>query len=213
MIKDETSTGPAVVGRIGASDYQRQDRIRTYSGSSSNNASSDVGDLAHPSSIEWLSEDERSTVFESVRFISVFDVAAYILKKLGQMTTMKLQKLVYYCQAWSLVWDENPLFSEAIEAWANGPVVRELFAYHRGHFRLSSIDIGNPDLLDKEQQETIDAVTDFYGDHTSQQLIDLAHMEDPWKKTRGSMPDMERGSKVIGLDLMADYYSSLPAED
>ena len=35
---------------------------------------------------------------------SAHDVAAYILKKLGPMTAMKLQKLVYYCQAWSLVW-------------------------------------------------------------------------------------------------------------
>ena len=41
---------------------------------------------------------------------SVFDVAKYILHKLGTVTTWKLQKLVYYCQAWSLVWDDEPLF-------------------------------------------------------------------------------------------------------
>ena len=35
---------------------------------------------------------------------SVYDVAAYILEKQGAMTTWKLQKLVYYSQAWSLVW-------------------------------------------------------------------------------------------------------------
>mgnify|MGYP001247259517 CR=1 FL=1 len=40
--------------------------------------------------------------------VSVFDVASYILQKQGPMTTMKLQKLVYYCQAWSLVWNEEP---------------------------------------------------------------------------------------------------------
>ena len=34
-------------------------------------------------------------------------------------TSWKLQKLVYYCQAWSLVWDEEPLFEARIEAWAN----------------------------------------------------------------------------------------------
>ena len=32
---------------------------------------------------------------------SVFDAAAYILEKKGEMTTLKLQKLVYYAQAWS----------------------------------------------------------------------------------------------------------------
>ena len=57
----------------------------------------------------------------------VFDVAKYILEKQGSMTTMKLQKLVYYSQAWSIVWDEKPIFAERIEAWASGPVVRELW--------------------------------------------------------------------------------------
>ena len=59
--------------------------------------------------------------------LSVHDVAAYILKKQGEMSAMKLQKLVYYSQAWSLVWDEKPLFRAQIEAWANGPVVRSLY--------------------------------------------------------------------------------------
>ena len=55
---------------------------------------------------------------------SVYDVAAFILGRLGQVGAMKLQKLVYYSQAWSLVWDDQPLFSETIEAWDKGPVVR-----------------------------------------------------------------------------------------
>ncbi len=57
----------------------------------------------------------------------VADVAAYILEKCGPMTAMKLQKLVYYSQAWHLVWTEKPLFDNRIEAWANGPVVWELY--------------------------------------------------------------------------------------
>lgn len=37
--------------------------------------------------------------------MTVFDVAKYVLHRTGQLTTMKLEKLVYYCQAWSLAWD------------------------------------------------------------------------------------------------------------
>jgi uncharacterized phage-associated protein len=79
-----------------------------------------------------------------MRQVSAKDVAAYILQRLGPMTTMKLQKLLYYCQAWSLVWDEEPLFYEAIEAWANGPVVREVFEEHRNMFNIdrASGDMG-----------------------------------------------------------------------
>lgn len=145
--------------------------------------------------------------------IRVFDVAAYILQKMGTMTTMKLQKLVYYSQAWSLVWDEEPLFEEVIEAWANGPVVRDLFDYHRGMYEISAMPIGNPRLLNKEQQETIDAVLKYYGDKSAQWLIELTHMEDPWVQARKGLPKLERGNRIISLDTIADYYSSLPVED
>ena len=65
---------------------------------------------------------------------SVLNVAQYVLNKVGDMTTLKLQKLVYYCQAWSLAWDGKPLFDEEFEAWANGPVCPELFKKHKGKF-------------------------------------------------------------------------------
>ena len=145
--------------------------------------------------------------------IRVFDVAAYILEKMGAMTTMKLQKLVYYSQAWSLVWDEAPLFEETIEAWANGPVVRDLFDYHRGMYEISAMPIGNPRLLNQEQQETIDAVLEYYGDKPAQWLIELTHMEDPWVQARKGLPKLERGNRVISLDAIADYYSALSVED
>jgi uncharacterized phage-associated protein len=75
---------------------------------------------------------------------SVLDVAAYIVQKLGPLTAMKLQKLVYYSQAWSLVWDEKPLFRERVEAWANGPVVRRLFEVHKGQFKADVLSCDRP---------------------------------------------------------------------
>ena len=143
----------------------------------------------------------------------VFDVAAYILERMETMTTMKLQKLVYYSQAWSLVWDEKLLFEEDIEAWANGPVVRYLFDYHRGMYEISSMPLGNSRLLNREQQETVDAVLEYYGHRSAQWLIELTHMEDPWIEARKGLLPLERGNRVIPLDTMANYYSSLLIED
>lgn len=56
---------------------------------------------------------------------NVFDIAVFVLSKLGPMPAMKLHKLMYYCQAWSLVWNEEPLFNERIKAWANGLLIFE----------------------------------------------------------------------------------------
>lgn len=139
---------------------------------------------------------------------SVHDVASAILRKLGPMTAMKLEKLVYYCQAWSLVWDDAVLFPERIEAWAAGPVVPALYYRHRGQFQVGSWE-GNVDNLTATQNETIDAVLKYYGGKSSQWLSDLTHSESPWIEARAGLAPLERGNQEITLASMAEYYSSL----
>jgi len=140
---------------------------------------------------------------------SVHDIAAYILKKRGAMTAWKLQKLVYYSQAWSLVWDEKPLFSARIEAWANGPVVPQLYRLHRGKFTVSSWPDGERGNLSQTERETVDAVLKFYGDRTPQWLSDLTHREEPWLKARVGLGPNDPGKQEIKLGDMADYYGRL----
>ena len=141
---------------------------------------------------------------------SVHDVAAYITEKHGPLSAMKLQKLVYYSQAWSLVWDDRPLFNERIEAWANGPVVRELYDRHRGQFQVDTWVVGNSNNLSADEKETVAAVLGFYGPRSAQWLSDLTHSEAPWTDAREGMRDGERGNKEITLESMMDYYSTIP---
>lgn len=141
---------------------------------------------------------------------NVLDVARYILEKAGDMTAMKLEKLVYYCQAWSLVWDDRPLFADRIEAWANGPVSPRLFKAHRGKYQVSAQDIGGcPDRIDKDGTETIDSVLKFYGKYRANFLRGLTHMEDPWKDAREGLALGERGNREITHAAMSDYYEGL----
>jgi len=193
-------------------EYKKQEKAPVHT-EISKDSTSDLPDYVDMKRKNWFSESNKHEEYEFDHAVSVFDVAAYILKKNGPMTTMKLQKLVYYSQAWSLVWDEEPIFKENIEAWANGPVVKELFNYHRGQYMISSVLIGNSELLNDKQKETIDAVIDYYGDKPSQWLSDLTHMEDPWRLSRMGIPEMQRGNRIIGLDLLSEYYGSLPPEE
>ena len=78
---------------------------------------------------------------------NVHDVAAYILREKGPLSAMNLQKLIYYSQAWSLVWDECPLFEEPIEAWVSGPVIPALYDLHRGIYMLKEWPKGNAENL------------------------------------------------------------------
>ncbi len=149
---------------------------------------------------------------------TALDVAVYILSRQAPMTAMKLQKLVYYSQAWHLVWDEEPLFDDDIEAWANGPVVRELYQAHRGRFSLNGpedIRAGDPGALTPSQRASVDAVLASYGDKSSHWLSELTHSEDPWRKARerAGLGDRDRGNAVISLDSMFEYYDSLTSAD
>lgn len=141
---------------------------------------------------------------------TVFDVAAYILsKQSAPITTWKLQKLVYYSQAWASVWSDNPLFSERIEAWANGPVCPDLYEQHKGQFKISALPVGDPKILLDDERDTIDKVVDFYGKFESQYLSELTHQERPWKDARIGLSPGERGNKVIPVDALSEYYGGL----
>jgi uncharacterized phage-associated protein len=135
---------------------------------------------------------------------SVLDVAAYILKKHGPMTAMKLQKLIYYSQAWSIAWDDEEIFPEEIEAWKDGPVVRKLWDAHRGQYRVEKIEGGNPDALSVSQKESVDIVLGFYGDKSAQWLSDLTHLESPWRNAWS-----RQQSGLISKEALAEYYSSI----
>ena len=122
---------------------------------------------------------------------------------------MKLQKLVYYAQAWSLVWDEGPLFRARIQAWANGPVAPQLYRRHRQMYKVADWPAGDPDSLSERERDTVDAVLKFYGPKSSQWLSELTHRESPWVDARKGLKPGERGSEEITRAAMMEYYSGL----
>ncbi|MBR2290865.1 MAG: DUF4065 domain-containing protein [Prevotella sp.] len=46
----------------------------------------------------------------------------YILKHYGPMSHLKLQKLLYYCDAYSLAYFGEELITDQFEAWVHWPV-------------------------------------------------------------------------------------------
>lgn len=144
---------------------------------------------------------------------NIFDIAKYILSKRGEMSTMKLQKLCYYAQAWTLVWDDKPLFDEDFEAWANGPVCRSLYELRRGEFSIRPEHIHDQflsrDGISDGQKNNVNEVLDYYGDKSAQWLSTLTHMEDPWQLARVGVPAGERSNNIITKESMAIYYGSL----
>lgn len=148
---------------------------------------------------------------KDTKHASAIDVAAYILQELGMMTPIKFHRLVYYSQAWSLVWDDMPLFDDRIDAWANGPIVPILYNRHSGCWSVQPdlFSDGDVDALSESQRETIDAVLDYYGDRTSQWLTDLTKIEEPWRTARVGIEPWKRMGGEIAHASMREYYKDL----
>jgi uncharacterized phage-associated protein len=143
--------------------------------------------------------------------MNVLDVARYILEQTGPITAWKLQKLVYYSQAWSLVWDERVLFEDDFEAWANGPVVRALFNVHKGRLNVDApmFHRGDSVDLDDTARETIDIVLRDYGKFSGRELSEITHSERPWREARKGIPPGDPSENIIDRDTMIDFYLGL----
>lgn len=136
----------------------------------------------------------------------VFDVAQYILSKTGRIQTWKLQKLIYYAQAWSLAWDNKPLFDDPIYAWAGGPCCETLYKYHRRLWYIFKIRGVKTNNLTKEEKDTIGAIVKYYNKFGLQELTDIVCREPPFIKARGNLCPVVRGNSEISHTLMLNHY-------
>jgi uncharacterized phage-associated protein/predicted nucleotidyltransferase len=152
--------------------------------------------------------DKRWGVFMA----DVFDVANYILKisreeseddEYELISHMKLQKLVYFCQGFSLAFLDKPLFTEPIEAWEHGPVCPKLYHLLKGYGAspVTSVVDQEKIALDENEKLLVKMVYDAYGQYSAAKLRKITHEEGPWKETKFSSP--------ISLKTMTDYFDSL----
>lgn len=127
------------------------------------------------------------------------------------LTNLKLQKLLYYSQAWYLAIAGKPLFDERIEAWIHGPVVPPVFGNFK-HFRASIIDEIpvdakiEPGDVRRPIQDHIDEILDVYGAFSGSQLESLTHREDPWLDARNGVAADEPSNNIISHDSMMSFY-------
>lgn len=135
----------------------------------------------------------------------------------SDISVLKLQKLLYYTEAWYLAINNmESLFEDDFEAWAHGPVCKRIFIrfkHQHGRTMYDSIletDIAKDKLtlVPEEVELHIDNVLEVYGKYTGVQLEDITHKEDPWKIARGNLNSYESSSEVIPKKIIGDYYKA-----
>ena len=140
------------------------------------------------------------------------DVAKYLVAhtdwEAGEtISNLKLLKLVYYAQGFCVAMRGEPLFSETVQAWANGPVVREVYdAYKHNAYLAIPAPVGfDPDAYLPEDRELLDAVLSTYGQLSATRLRDLTHEERPWQEANGTL----RQNEPISVSSMHEFFKPL----
>ena len=125
------------------------------------------------------------------------------------LTHLKLQKLIYYAQAWALTLLGYELFEEEIEAWAHGPVVPSVYHRFKGSgWEALEIPEECPSI-EEGPLELLQEIYKVYGDRSAKHLERLTHEETPWLATREGLPPEVASSRPITKELMRSYYREL----
>lgn len=134
------------------------------------------------------------------------------------LTHLRLQKLLYYAQAWSLVQRGGPLFPERIEAWVHGPVVREVFSAFKqyGDNVIPPNDVedcGLPRTLEDpvesltpDEHTFVASVWESYKGFSASKLREMTHGETPWIAVREGLPPLEKGEREITHESLRKYF-------
>ena len=125
------------------------------------------------------------------------------------ITHLKLQKLVYYAQAWSLASRGVPLFQEDLQAWAHGPVAPSVYRAFRDYGMDPIPAPAQVPRFDPDTVELLEEVLDVYGEHSARKLEMLTHREKPWRDARGDLPDEASSRAVISKDAIRTFYGNL----
>lgn len=123
---------------------------------------------------------------------------------------IKLQKLLFYSQAMHLAVTDQPLFTERIEAWKFGPVVREVYNQVERNSLITMVSYFGDRVDSKVNPEVIQmlkTVNFIYGQKSSYELVDLTHAEEPWKSLENQAK--EQRNPEIKIDAIKKYYRSL----
>ena len=132
--------------------------------------------------------------------LTAIELSQYILAKLGTMSHLKLQKLIYYVEAYHLAYFEESIIDEGFQAWVHGPVVREVWDNYKNLDSplFDKISLSSDEKkeivqlverrLSEDQLSLIGDVFEALGSTTAYDLERLTHQEEPWREARQGLP-------------------------
>lgn len=126
------------------------------------------------------------------------------------MTNLRVNKLLYFAQGWSLVRLGKPLFKDDIQAWKYGPVVPNVYQEYKKYGReriTKTSDDYSADKFSSDELELLLDVAREYGKYSSSGLVAMTHEKNtPW-----SLVYSPAEYSSIDNDSLKKYFSTQPS--
>jgi uncharacterized phage-associated protein len=130
-----------------------------------------------------------------------------------QLTHMRLQKLLYYVQGYSLAYRGRPMFAERIKAWRHGPVVPEVYPCFANYGSAPiALHEAKPVELDPEDEEFVVAVWESYRIYSPIALRNMTHRETPWKNARRGLTANDPSVTEITTESIEEFFKNYSRE-
>lgn len=135
-------------------------------------------------------------------------VIAYLLNQCEDITPLALQKSLYYIQGFFYAFYGRFLFAKDCEAWAHGPVYRDIYArYADYHFDpISKVESFDSSIFTTQEKAILDSVIRHICCYSGKILEAFTHNESPWINTRGDLPDGAASDKIIDKQMIGNYF-------
>jgi uncharacterized phage-associated protein len=158
------------------------------------------------------------TETKDIKKIDSHVLAEYILQKWGNMSHLKLQKMLFYIEAYHLAYFDNSIIDDNFQAWVHGPVSRKIYdslkdksILHAELGYLKNTSSSNPNdilkkTLTKDQIDFINETVDELNKFSATQLENMTHSEEPWLAARKGYGIADRCEVIIDKELMKKFY-------
>ena len=135
------------------------------------------------------------------------------------ISNLKLQKVLYFIQAYFLISTNKQCFKEKIEAWDFGPVVPEAYReykqfgsgdiptisfvvdFDKDNIWNSKVQQYEDDVIASVDKVMIEAVVDKFADYSATDLVSITHRQAPWKNAY-----QQGRNNEITLEAIKEYF-------
>ena len=170
-----------------------------------------IGETAYKKSMNAAEELKPLFALSEKMLLTI----SYIFKAAEEVTPLALQKMLYFIQGIHMVLCGAELFIEDCEAWAHGPVFRDVYDVFKS-FKYNPIDDTRFAMfqnrfneLSDNVQRVINLVVESFGMYSGKTLERITHGEAPWKDARANCLPDEPSNEVISKESIKQYFSEV----